>query len=154
VWHPDAGVRFAITPQPIHYFEVLAWVEAGTPYRLWIRAKAEGDDPRNDSVSVQFPGSVNGRGKPVFRTGTTSAATVILQECSGCPLAGWGWQDTKNGPNVLGPLVAFDTTGFQTIRVQTREDGLSIDQIVLSPSSYLSEAPGPPRGDTTILQAP
>jgi hypothetical protein len=37
------------------------------------------------------------------------------------------------------------------VRVQTREDGLSIDQIVLSPATYLATAPGALKNDTTIL---
>jgi hypothetical protein len=52
---------------------------------------------------------------------------------------------------VLGPLVYFEETGQQRIRVQTREDGLSIDQIVLSPNQYLNSAPGALKNDTTIL---
>src|SRR5262249_14275815 len=35
--------------------------------------------------------------------------------------------------------------------VQIREDGAQIDQIVLSPSNYLFNAPGPSSGDWTIL---
>jgi hypothetical protein len=40
---------------------------------------------------------------------------------------------------------------MHTIRIQTREDGLAIDQIVLSPSAYLSVSPGALVNDTTIL---
>lgn len=42
--------------------------------------------------------------------------------------------------------------GPHTIRVQVREDCLAIDQIVLSPSTYLNAAPGPQKNDTTIVQ--
>ncbi|HWP42257.1 MAG TPA: endonuclease/exonuclease/phosphatase family protein, partial [Blastocatellia bacterium] len=49
------------------------------------------------------------------------------------------------------PLIYFQTTGTQTIRIQTREDGLSIDQIVLSPQSYLNSSPGSLKNDTRIL---
>jgi hypothetical protein len=35
--------------------------------------------------------------------------------------------------------------------VQVREDGAQIDQIVLSPTQYLTTAPGPVRGDATIV---
>ena len=67
----------------------------------------------------------------------------------------WGWQDTRTGavPGLLGPLIRFDTTGLHTIRVQTREDGLRIDQIVLSSASYLTAGPGSARNDDTILMA-
>ena len=41
--------------------------------------------------------------------------------------------------------------GPQTPRIQGREDGISIDQIVLSPDLYLSTSPGALRNDVTIL---
>ena len=43
-------------------------------------------------------------------------------------------------PACFGPVVYFSTTGLQRIRVERREDGISIDQIVLSPGTYLSTA--------------
>ncbi len=64
---------------------------------------------------------------------------------------GWGWQDNGYGIGVLGPVLRFATGGVQTIRIQAREDGVSIDQVVLSPSTYLTRAPGALRNDTTIL---
>jgi PKD repeat protein len=51
----------------------------------------------------------------------------------------------------MGPAIYFQATGTQTLRVQVREDGLSIDQIVLSPTTYLSSSPGALKNDTTIL---
>ena len=150
--HPDAGLRIKnVQPYPTHYFEVSAWVQAGKPYRLWLRGKADANSIANDAVSVQFANSVDAAGAPLYRIGTTSAARVQLQECSTCAVSGWGWQDHGFGLNVIGPVVRFTTTGLQTIRVQTWEDGVSIDQIVLSPSAYMSAPPGAPRNDTTIL---
>jgi hypothetical protein len=51
------------------------------------------------------------------------------------------WQDNGYGRDVLGPALYFATTGRQTMRVQTREDGLSIDQIILSPTTYSAAPP-------------
>jgi hypothetical protein len=51
----------------------------------------------------------------------------------------------------MGPLVYFATTGTQRIRLQTREDGLSIDQIVLSPDRYLNASPGSTKNDAVIV---
>ena len=99
---------------------------------------------------VQFSGSVTAEGAPIYRIGTTSATTVNLEDCSGCRLAGWGWQDNGWGVGLLGPPIYFDGT-TQTIRIQQREDGYSIDQIVLSPSMYLSRAPGALKNDSLIL---
>ena len=36
----------------------------------------------------------------------------------------------------------FADTGLQTIRIQTREDGLSIDQIMLSDVTFATTRPG------------
>jgi hypothetical protein len=136
---------------PAHYFEMTFNAEAGQPYRLWIRGKAIGNIWSNDSVFVQFSGSVDASGTPVFRIGTTEATRVNLEECSGCGLSGWGWQDNGWGSGVLGPAIYFATSGAHTLRVQVSEDGLGIDQIVLSPSQYLTTSPGASKNDGTIL---
>ena len=156
LWHPDLSApRIPASTNPIHYFEISAYVEKGRKYRLWLRGRADSDSPQNDGLWVQFSGAINGKGQPIYRIGTESAAPVTLQDCQICPLSSWGWQDNKMGetPGLLGPLIGFETTGVQTIRVQTREDGIKVDQIVLSPALYLSAAPGQPRNDDTILTA-
>jgi hypothetical protein len=141
--HPDAGVPKISTAlaSPAHYFELSFNAVAGIPYRLWIHGKADNDDWANDSVFVQFSGSVTSAGADVYRVGTTSSTYVSLEECNGCGVSGWKWQDNGYGTGVLGPAIYFSTTGSQTIRVQTREDGMTIDLIVLSPSTYLSASP-------------
>ena len=101
--------------------------------------------------SVQFSASVDAAGAPVFRSGTTDAAAVVLEDCGGCGVSGWGWQDNGYGTGVLGPVIYFATSGAQTIRVQRREDGISIDQIVLSPGTYLKSPPGAVKNDNRIL---
>jgi len=63
---------------------------------------------------------------------------------------GYQWNGYSRG--VLGPTIQFATTGWQTIRVQTRDDGLAIDQIVLSSGRYLTSAPGATKHDQTILR--
>jgi endonuclease/exonuclease/phosphatase family metal-dependent hydrolase len=141
--HPDAGAA-KITKalaSPSNYFELTFQAEAGKAYRLWLRGKAEDNYWGNDSVFVQFSGSVTSSGSGTQRIGTTSASEVNLEECSGCGLKGWKWQDNGWGVGILGPKIYFSSTGTQKMRVQTREDGLSIDQIILSPSTYMSEAP-------------
>lgn len=154
--HPDAGAAKLEAPlaQPVNYFELAFDAEAGTPYRLWMRSKADGNYWGNDSVFVQFDRAVSASGSAQFRIGTTSATTVNLEECNSCGLSGWGWEDNGWGRGVLGPLIYFQTGGVQRLRVQTREDGLSIDQVVLSPSRFLTSAPGALKNDTTILIRP
>jgi hypothetical protein len=151
LWHPNAGVKgTSARVAPTHYFEVRAELRAGVPYRLWLRGRAEGNAAANDSVAVQFATAVNNTGAPVYRIGTTGAAVVAIRNCSTCALNGWGWQD--NGAfTTLGPLITFAESGAQTIRIQTLEDGVSVDQIVLSPATYLAAPPGLQRQDMTIL---
>jgi hypothetical protein len=45
----------------------------------------------------------------------------------------------------------FTRSGPQTLRIQTREDGIAIDQIVLSPLPSRSTAPGLLKNDNTIV---
>ena len=152
-WNPNAGSPKVVTAAaaPAHFIELTFNAEAGRPYRLWIRGKAEGDLWVNDSAHVQFSGTVDAQGNPIYRIGTSSSAEYNLESCSGCGVAGWGWEDNGWGPGALGPVLYFATSGPQRIRLQTREDGLSFDQIVLSAERFLTTAPGPEKYDTTIL---
>ena len=93
--------------------------EAGVAYHFWLRGKAAADSWANDSVMIQFSGSINGSGAPMYR---------------------------------IGPNISFAQSGPQTLRVQIKENGFSIDQIVLSAERYLTSAPGTLKNDTTILQ--
>lgn len=57
-----------------------------------------------------------------------------------------GWGADRNGVTLQ-----FPRGGIRHIRVQVREDGVSIDQIALSAVQYRSAGSGPAKGDTTIL---
>jgi len=155
LYQPDAGAAKLTTPlvSPGDYFEMTFMADAGKPYRLWLRGTAEANAWTNDSVFVQFSDSIDASGAPIFRIGTASATTVSLEDDNGAGVAGWGWQDNGWGTGVLGPAITFATPGLHTIRIQTREDGFSIDQIVLSARRYIASAPGLLKNDTTILTA-
>ncbi len=155
LWNMNAGASKVSTAlaTPVTYVEFSFSAVAGQPYRLWVRGRAENNHYLNDSVFVQFSDAVTSAGAATNRIGTTSASTVNLEDCSGCGLSGWGWQDNGWGTGVMGPVLYFGTTGPQTLRIQTREDGLSIDQILLSPSLYLNASPGTLKNDATILAA-
>jgi hypothetical protein len=150
--HPDAGAAklAAALASPTNYFELTFQAEAGRAYHLWLRGRAAANSWANDSVFVQFDRSVNASGGAVNRIGTTSAAIVTLEDCLNCGVSGWGWQDNGYGAGVMGADIYFASTGVQRIRVQTREDGFSIDQIVLSPATPV-RSPGALKNDTTIL---
>jgi hypothetical protein len=135
---------------PANYFEVTFDADADTPYHVWVRLRAEGNATGNDSVHIQFSDSLNPSGSPFARIGTSSSAEFVLQDGpGGAAPSGWGW--TENGWGALGPHIFFETTGTHTLRVQQREDGAIIDQIVISPDAYLTTAPGSRRNDGTIL---
>jgi endonuclease/exonuclease/phosphatase family metal-dependent hydrolase len=132
--HPDAGAAKITTAlaSPANYFEMTFQAQAGVPYSLWLHGRADSNYWPNDSVFVQFSGSVASSGSSTFRIGTTSATEVNLEDCSGCGLSGWVWQDNGYGLGVPGTPIYFAASGTQKIRVQTREDGLAIDMIALT----------------------
>ena len=152
IWQPNAGAAkvASASANPANYFELKFNATAGVPYRLWIRSRAQNNSWANDSVFIQFSGSVTSSGGAQWRIGTTSATEMNLEDCSGCGVSAWGWQDNGWGVGVLGPLVYFAATGQQTIRVQQREDGIMIDQILLSPEKFLTAKPGLLKNDQTI----
>ena len=153
VYHPDQGAAKLTSPlaTPSNYFELTFAADAGKPYRLWMRGLAEADSWSNDSVFVQFSDAVDMSGQPLYRLSTVSATTVNLEDDSGAGLSGWGWQDNGWGTGVFGPTISFATSGVHTLRVQTREDGFSIDQIVLSSRQFFSTSPGALKNDTVII---
>jgi hypothetical protein len=152
VQNPNASLaKVPASSSPADYLEMTFSADAQKPYRLWMRARAESNSWANDSVHVQFSGSVTAAGAPAFRIGTTSATTFTLEDCTGCGLSGWGWQDNGFGTAVMGPAIYFSKTGPQTIRIQRREDGIAIDQIVLSAERYFTSAPGAVTRDTVVL---
>jgi hypothetical protein len=118
-------------------------------YKLWVRLKADANSWANDSVWVQFSGAASAP----YTAGTTTGLSVNLEECVNCGESGWGWEDDGYGAvNKNGALLRFDA-GPQVIVIQTREDGVSIDQVVLSAAKYLTTRPGTAKNDHTILPA-
>ena len=140
----------SVSATPSNFLEWTFSAVAGTRYRTWLRLRATGNSKDNDSVWVQFAGSIDAAGVAKYRIGTTSALSVALEDCSGCGVSGWGWQRRAYWLADTGD-VYFATSGTKTIRVQTREDGVNIDQIVLSPSKFLDSSPGAVRNDTTLV---
>ena len=62
--NPNLGVAKLSAPlsNPAAYFEMSFNADSGRAYRLWIRGKAANNDWANDSVFVQFSGSVDSGG--------------------------------------------------------------------------------------------
>ena len=152
LWNKNAGKAKPSTAlaAPADYFELTFNAEMNVPYRLWVRGVAEKNSYANDSVFVQFSDSVNAAGTPTFGIGSTAGAAVSIEQSVNAGLQGWGWSDNAYGADAA--PIYFATTGPHTIRIQRREDGISIDQIVLSRDLYLTTSPGFTKNDGTILQ--
>jgi hypothetical protein len=143
---PKIGTALA---SPASYVEARFQAAAGVPYRLWVRMRAENDAWTNDSIFVQFSGAVTSSGAAVNRIGTTGAMGVVLEEGHGAGVYGWGWADGGYG-TLAGP-VYFNADGEQRIRIQQREDGVRIDQVVISAGGHAASAPGLTKADTQTV---
>lgn len=133
---------------PTDYVDLSFNAPANVSYRLWVRLKASGNSKWNDSVWVQYSDALID-GAPAYQLGSASGLALNLENCSGCGVAGWGWQD---GVYWLAPPpgFTFSSSGSHTLRIQNREDGVAFDQVLLAAVAGDS-APGQRMGDATIL---
>src|SRR6202049_3187450 len=138
---------------PIDYVDVTLTANAGTPYTFWTRLEAFNNSKASDSVWVQFSDAlVNGSSS--YPLNTTSALLVKLAtDSTASSDINWGWVNSAYW--LTQPAtVTFATTGSHTVRVQVRGAGVRFDQIVLSPSTFLTAAPGLRTSDSTIVARP
>jgi hypothetical protein len=151
----DLGIANTAAPlaAPRDYVDVSFSAPAGTPYRIWLRMQALNNNKLNDAVWVQFSDALAG-GSPIYQLNSTSGLLVNLAtDANATSLSRWGWQ---NGAYWLSQptTVTFANSGTHTLRIQIREDGVQLDQIVLSPTTYLNSAPGVPTNDTVVVPKP
>jgi len=126
---------------PSDSFDFVFTAPAATAYHVWLRMRAQSNSKFNDSVFAQFSDAVDAGGATLYAIGTTNGLSVNLaSDASASGLNGWGWQD---GSYWLAQAVTvrFASSGTHTLRIQTREDGVQIDQVVLSPGTFLNSAP-------------
>jgi hypothetical protein len=118
-----------------------------------LRLRALNNSKYNDAVWLQFSDAVAG-GSAAYPMNTTAGLLVNLAtDGTGNSLSGWGWQNAAYW--LAQPVtVSFAAGGTHTLRIQVREDGVQLDQIVLSPTTYLTRAPGPVNNDATIVPKP
>lgn len=150
---PDIGVANTNNPlaAPVDYVDVPFTAEANVPYTVWLRLKAAANNKYNDAVWVQFTDALV-NGAPAYPIGTSSGLLVNLAtDSTGASLNNWGWQNTAYWLSQA-TTVTFANAGAHTLRIQIREDGVQFDQIVLSPSRFLTSSPGSATNDTTIVQ--
>ena len=76
--NPDQGAAKVTTAAaaPASYVEFSFFATANIPYHLWIRGKAQDDSPYNDSVHIQFSGSMTSSGSAIYRIGTDRKSVV------------------------------------------------------------------------------
>jgi hypothetical protein len=138
----DNGIAHAASAlaAPADYVDITFSVNAGTSYRFWLRLKASSDSKWNDSVWVQFSDAISG-GASIYPMNTTDALLVnSATDSAALSLGGWAWRNSAywlSQPTT----VSFSTSGTHTLRIQVREDGVQFDQIVLSASPSLQNAP-------------
>lgn len=146
---PNLGLRVgghfgnAAESSPTHYFDTSFKARTGKLYHVWARlaVAADNDFGTSDSLYIQFSDALED-GNPVNRIGTSQGLVVSQSSKT------WAWVDIWNGTETTGEIVSFENDGDHTVRVQRREDGSAIDQIVISSGTYFASPPG----NATIVQ--
>jgi len=152
---PDTGFASTDTPAsaPTHYVDVSFTAAANTPYTIWLRLKALNNSKYNDSIWVQFS-DASANGSTVYPMNSSSALLVNLAtDVSATSNNDWGWVNSAYWLSQAATLT-FGSSGTHTMRIQVREDGVSLDQIVLSPTTYLTSPPGGRTNDSTVVPKP
>ncbi|MFP2908552.1 hypothetical protein ACLESD_26560 [Pyxidicoccus sp. 3LFB2] len=135
------GVLGAVSATPSSYAEATFQAEAGRTYYVWVRGR--GDAPGNfssDAFWVQFNQSNTPTGTPTARIGTTSAASYNGYAA----LTGYNWLggDATNDNEDVAPLaIRFAASGTQTVRIQSRQGPLRIDEVWLSTTQSTRPVP-------------
>jgi regulation of enolase protein 1 (concanavalin A-like superfamily) len=135
------------------YADITFNANANTRYTIWLRLKALANSKYNDAVWVQFSDAL-ANGTPAYQIGSSSGLLVNLAtDTNAGSLNNWGWQNSAYWLSQV-TTVTFASGGSHTLRIQFREDGVQLDQIVLSPTTYLNSSPGPVTNDNTIVAKP
>jgi hypothetical protein len=102
-------------------------VQAGVPYRFWVRMKvgAPKGVSQANLLFVQFSGAVGD---------ALALRTKDYLSLRGPAKEGWTWVGSDRN-------ITFKTSGDVMVRVQAGAEGVGFDQIVLSPARYLKTAP-------------
>jgi hypothetical protein len=120
----DPNVRFTVR------------VLGGVAYRCWVHMKV--GPPKGVALAnrlwVQFTGAVDEQGRETLRPGTRSYLTA-----QGPTQQGWSWVGCNAGSSPA--LVRFAADGEVTVRLQAGMEGVGFDQVVLSPTRFLTTPP-------------
>ncbi len=108
---------------PANYVELTFTAIAGVPYRTWFRMSATANSKANDSVWAQVLGSTHERPAGLAHRDDERPHRQpgeLLRAAAWRPGGGW----TRRGGRARPAPSRFATTGVQTLRAQTREDGV------------------------------
>ena len=111
-----------------------------TAYYLWIRMRAQSNSNANDSIHVQFSDSVDARVSRRSGSGRRARPRCCCRMDRAAARRGDGDGPTTAGISWSPSTLRAD--GAHVVRIQQREDGAEIDQVVLSPVTFASSAPG------------
>jgi hypothetical protein len=145
----DDDAADAPLKQPASYFDASFQADAHVPYRVWLRLAPGSGPSAGTSVWVQFS-DAEIRDAPAYRLGTRAGLLVSLDACEGCASPGWGWRDSSPRLAQLS-VVTFRSRGWHRVRVQVRDGGVQLDQVVLSSRAYVNGPPGAAQGDRTTV---
>lgn len=115
-------------------------VQAGVPYRCWIRMKVGAPKGKSKAnlLWLQISEAVDKANKELYKPGSESY--MIAQ---GPPQPGWMWVrfDVANAKSPEPSLLYFRNGGEVTVRVQAGMEGVGFDQFLLSPAKFLEQPP-------------
>ncbi|MHA7627857.1 hypothetical protein [Corallococcus sp. M7] len=135
------GVFSAVSATPASHAQATFQADAGRTYYVWIRGRAASPGNFNsDAFWVQFDQSLTPAGVATVRMGTTGAAAYNGY----AGLTGFNWLggDATNDNEDVAPLaVRFAASGTQTLRIQSRQATVFIDEVWLSTTRSTRPSP-------------
>ena len=147
---PTVSTPFAA---PVDYFEATFNAVRGVRYRLWLRhARCRPDNKFNErsgSNSQEAPMRVE---TSYIASAPTQALMSTCDIAATAACLGLGLAESPGSWENRPSRDLVRRTAHIRFACKSREDGVSIDQIVLSPQRFVDSAPGPPTGDNTIVQ--
>lgn len=137
----SSNVYASVQASPSDYVQATFTANAGTTYYVWARGKGDiYQEWYSDAFWVQFDKSTDTAGTAVYRIGTTDG----YQYNGYAYFTAYNWLggDAQNTNIDVAPLtIKFTTTGTQTIRIQSRQQPMRIDEVWVSPTQ--STRPNP-----------
>jgi hypothetical protein len=134
---PNEGGHLDPPPEDDPHVTFKVRVQSGVPYRCWIHMKvgAPKGESQANMLWVQFSGAVDNANREVLKPGTGDYLTA-----QGPARQGWAWVGCESSQ----PRIHFRASGEVTVRLQAGMEGVGFDQVLLSPSRFLTDPPSEP----------